>query len=69
MDRPGCARGIRADLDRGGDGGAWMMRITIRNRRILTWLGFEPQPGCISSIVSMSLTLWAFVLWRRITGR
>lgn len=41
------------------------MMITIRNKRILNWLGFERAPGCTSMLVGMSLRLWLGVIRRR----
>jgi hypothetical protein len=40
------------------------MMITIRNRWLLRWLGFELIPGLQTS-AGMSLGLWLYVVRRR----
>ena len=46
-----------------------MMRITIRNRRVLRWLGFDARGNTQPLTVGLSLQNWAHVLWRRVTRR
>jgi hypothetical protein len=41
--------------------------LTIRNERVLRWLGFNPVPGAKDLSVSLTLRTWLGVLWRRIT--
>ena len=41
--------------------------LTIRNKRVLRWLGFEPQPGAKDVFATLTLRTWLEVLWRRIS--
>jgi hypothetical protein len=41
--------------------------IRIRNKRVLRWLGFEPQPGAKDVFASLTLRTWLEMLWRRIS--
>lgn len=43
------------------------MRITIRNRRVLRWLGFDARGNTQPLTVGLSLRNWFQVLRRRIT--
>lgn len=45
------------------------MQITIRNRRVLRWLGFDARDNTQPLTVGLSLRNWGQVLWRRLDGR